>query len=56
MGFFDSIISATIKTVLTPVAIVADAGNLLIKGEVTEVTKDHVGSIVEDVEEAFDLD
>lgn len=53
MGFFDNLISATVKTVISPVAIVKDVGNVLI-GEEADATKKHVGSITDDIEKAFD--
>lgn len=53
MGFFDNIISATVKTVITPVAVVKDVINVA-TGEDAEATKKHVESIVEDVENALD--
>lgn len=52
MGFLSSIISATVKTVLTPVAIASDALNL-IKEKPTENTKQLLESAVEDAEEAL---
>ena len=38
MGFFSNIISATVKTVLTPVAVVKDVVNVA-TGEEVEATK-----------------
>jgi len=53
MGFFSNIFSATIKTVLTPVAIVKDVVNVA-KGEEPDATKNLIKSAVEDTEEAFE--
>lgn len=53
MGFFDNIISATVKTVITPVAIVKDVVNLATDEEVSS-TKKHIESIADDLEDAFD--
>lgn len=53
MGFFSNIISATIKTALTPVAIVKDAASIAI-GEEPEATKDLLKSAGEDLEDAID--
>lgn len=53
MGFFSSIISATIKTTLTPVAIVKDAVNIA-TGEDAESTKSLLQSAGEDVSDAVD--
>jgi hypothetical protein len=53
MGFFDNIISAAVKTIITPVAIVKDVVNVVIDEE-ADSTKKHVGSIIDDVEDALD--
>lgn len=53
MGFFDNIISATVKTVLTPIAVVKDVVNVA-TGEDASSTKKHIESIANDVEDAFD--
>ena len=53
MGFFGSIISAAVKTVVTPIALVKDVVNVVIDEEVTS-TKKHMESIANDVEDAFD--
>jgi hypothetical protein len=53
MGFFDNIISATIKTIITPVVVVKDVVNV-VTGEEAESTKKHIKSISDDVEDAFD--
>ena len=45
--------SATVKTVLTPVAIVKDAVNV-VTGEEADATKNLLNSAVEDVKEAGD--
>jgi hypothetical protein len=50
MGFLSSIIGATVKTVLTPVAIVKDAVNI-ISGESPDSTKELLESIVNDLSE-----
>ena len=52
MGFFSSIISATVKTALTPVAIVKDVVNVT-TGNGADATKQLVESAVNDVEDAF---
>lgn len=53
MGFFSNILSATVKTVLTPVAIVKDITNIISDEEVN-ATKDLLASAGEDLEEAID--
>lgn len=53
MGFFSDIISATVKTVLTPVAIVKDAV-AVVKGEEPDNTKDLLKSAGEDFNNAVD--
>lgn len=53
MGFFTNIVSATIKTALTPVAIVKDAANL-VTGEKPESTKKLLNSAADDAKEAMD--
>jgi len=49
----DVVLSATVKTVLTPVAVVKDAVNV-VTGEEADATKNLLSSAVEDVEEGFD--
>lgn len=51
MGFFGSIISATVKTVLTPIAVVKDVANVA-TGQEADATKTHIEGVVEDVAEA----
>lgn len=53
MGFFSSIVSATVKTVLTPVAIAKDVVNVAI-GEEADATKELLESAGEDIEDAFE--
>ena len=53
MGFFDNIISATVKTIITPVAIVKDVVNVSI-GKEADSTKKHIESITGDVNDAFE--
>jgi hypothetical protein len=53
MGFFSNIISATVKTALTPLAIVKDATNIL-AGETPSVTKGLLKSAREDASDAID--
>lgn len=53
MGFFTSIISATVKTVLTPVAIVKDVVNV-VTGEEADTTKELLESAADDAKEAID--
>jgi len=53
MGFLSSIIGATVKTVLTPVAVIKDATEI-IAGYPPDSTKALLESIVEDLEEGFD--
>jgi hypothetical protein len=53
MGFLSGIFSATIKTVLTPVAIVKDAVNIA-TGEEADATKSLLESAAEDVCDATD--
>mgnify|MGYP000058591777 CR=1 FL=1 len=53
MGFLSSIVSATIKTALTPVAVVKDAVNV-VTGQEADATKRLLESSAEDVKESFD--
>jgi hypothetical protein len=53
MGFLTNMISATIKTVLTPVAIVKDVVNIA-TGEEADATKNLLSSAAEDVADAAD--
>ena len=53
MGFFSNIVSATIKTALTPVAIVKDVVNIA-TGEEADATKNLIQSAGEDASDAFD--
>ena len=53
MGFLSSIIGATVKTVLTPVAVVKDAVNI-VSGESPDSTKNLLESIVNDLSEGVD--
>ena len=53
MGFFSDIISATVKTALTPIAVVKDAVNV-VTGEEPDTTKSLLQSAVEDAESAMD--
>lgn len=53
MGFFSNIISATVKTVLTPVAVVKDVVNIA-TGEDADATKKLLKSAREDASEAMD--
>ena len=53
MGFFGKMISATIKTVLTPVAIVKDIVNIATDEE-PNATKNLLESASDDVGEAVD--
>jgi len=53
MGFFSSIIGATVKTVLTPVAIVKDAVNVA-TGEEADTTKNLLSSAADDLSDAVD--
>lgn len=56
MGFFGSIITAAVKTAMTPVAIVVDAVAVVVKPESANTTKNLLESAAKDVEEAFDPD
>jgi hypothetical protein len=49
MGFIGGLISAAVKTVATPIAIVADIATLGKK----DITKTHISSIGDDVEDAL---
>lgn len=53
MGFFTNIISATVKTVLTPIAVVKDVVNIA-TGNEADATKDLLESAREDASDAFD--
>jgi hypothetical protein len=53
MGFFSNIVSATIKTALTPVAVVKDVANVAM-GEDADATKKLLSSAKDDASEALD--
>ncbi len=53
MGFLSNIIGATVKTVLTPVAVVKDVVNVA-TGEDADSTKSLIESIEKDIENTFD--
>jgi hypothetical protein len=53
MGFLSNLVSATVKTALTPLAIAKDAINV-VTGEEADTTKNLLSSAVEDVAEAAD--
>lgn len=53
MGFFSKLVSATVKTVLTPVAIVKDAANIVMD-EKPDATKDLLESAAQDVKDSTD--
>jgi len=53
MGFFSNIISATVKTVLTPVAVVKDVVDVAI-GEEPDNTKKLLESAQDDAKDAVD--
>lgn len=55
MGFLTSIISATVKTALTPLAITKDAINIM-TGDEPETTKNLLESVKEDLDDAVDFD
>jgi hypothetical protein len=53
MGFFSNIISAAVKTVLTPVAIASDVVKV-VTGNEAETTKNLIDSAKDDAEQAID--
>ena len=53
MGFLTNIVSATVKTALTPIAVVKDAVDV-VRGEEPETTKALLSSAADDVKEAAD--
>lgn len=53
MGFFSNLVSATIKTALTPVAVVKDAVNV-VTGQEADATKNLLSSAGEDISDAID--
>ena len=53
MGFLSKMVSATVKTVLTPVAVVKDAIDV-VTGEEPKNTKKLLESAADDIEEATD--
>ena len=53
MGFFTNLISATVKTALTPVAVVKDVVNIA-TGEDADATKSLLSSAANDVAESVD--
>ena len=53
MGFFTNLISATVKTALTPVAVVKDVVNIA-TGEDADATKSLLSSAASDVAESVD--
>jgi hypothetical protein len=54
MGFLSSIVSATVKTVLTPVAIAKDVVNV-VAGKDIKSTEKHIKSIIKDLEKSGNL-
>ena len=55
MGFFDNIVSATIKTALTPIAVAKDVVNV-VTGEEVDATKSLIESAIRDIEDALEID
>jgi enhancing lycopene biosynthesis protein 2 len=53
MGFFSNIVSATIKTALSPVAVVKDVVNIT-TGEEVDSTKNLLSSATNDAKDALD--
>jgi hypothetical protein len=53
MGFLTNVLSATIKTALTPIAVAKDVINVA-TGEEVESTKSLLESAKDDVEEGFE--
>lgn len=53
MGFLSNIISATVKTALTPVAVVKDVVNV-VTGDEADATKKLLSSAKKDADDAFD--
>jgi len=53
MGFFSNIISATVKTALTPIAVVKDVVNVA-TGEEADSTKKLLESAKDDASDALD--
>lgn len=53
MGFLTGLFTATIKTALTPIAVVKDAINVVTDNEV-DATANLLGSAAEDVADSFD--
>ena len=53
MGFLTNLVSATVKTALTPVAVIKDAVDV-VRGEEPETTKSLLSSAAEDVTDAAD--
>jgi hypothetical protein len=53
MGFLTNLVSATVKTALTPIAVVKDAVNIA-TGEDVDATKDLLSSAATDIAEGFD--
>lgn len=53
MGFITNLISATVKTALTPLAVVKDAANV-VTGAKADATKKLLESAKDDVEDAGD--
>ena len=53
MGFLTNLVSATVKTALSPIAVVKDAVNIA-TGEDADATKDLLSSVASDIAEGFD--
>ena len=53
MGFFTNILSATVKAVLTPIAVVKDAADIL-SGDEPVATKKQLKSAARDASDAID--
>lgn len=53
MGFFKNMVSAAVKTALTPIAVAKDAVDV-VSGKDPNNTKNLLGSASKDVDDAFD--
>ena len=53
MGFLSGMVSAVVKTALTPVAVIKDVYNVAVDNDV-DATENLLGSVVEDLEDAWD--
>lgn len=56
MNIFKNLLSASVKTALSPISMADDALNTIVSGELTtDNSEDAFSSIVDDIEDLFDF-